>query len=105
MNYQEAEKNIQGKIGLRMKRQGDGYLIYANFATVLTDIFKWIVDLFIDNRHVIYKYLHGRKLFLVADGDKQTWSIEAKNAKVYKNWTAASTRANMSEELLIEPKQ
>ena len=42
MDLKEAEKLIQGKLGMRCKQESDGILIYANAWTLVVDVCKWI---------------------------------------------------------------
>ena len=42
MDLNEAQELIKGKLGLRIKQESDGILIYGNALTLIVDIGKWI---------------------------------------------------------------
>lgn len=42
MDLKEAQELTKGKLGLRIKEESDGVLIYANAWTLIVDIGKWI---------------------------------------------------------------
>ena len=42
MELKDVEKLIKGKLGLRVKQESDGILIYANAWTLILDIGKWM---------------------------------------------------------------
>lgn len=42
MDLIEAQELIKGKLGLRIKQESDGILIYGNVWTLVVDIGKWI---------------------------------------------------------------
>jgi len=47
MTYEEAEKYVKSKIGLRLKKDdGGGYTIYGNTKTIIIDLFKLIKLIF-----------------------------------------------------------
>jgi hypothetical protein len=41
MDITEAQELIKGKLGLRVKQESDGVLIYGNAWTLIADIYKW----------------------------------------------------------------
>lgn len=42
MDLMEAQELIKGKIGLRVKQESDGILIYGNAWILIVDTYKWI---------------------------------------------------------------
>jgi len=42
MDLKEAQEYTKGRLGLRVKQESDGILIYANAWTLIVDTYKWI---------------------------------------------------------------
>ena len=42
MDLKEAQELTKGKLGLRVKQESDGVLIYGNAWTLVVDTCKWI---------------------------------------------------------------
>lgn len=43
MNLKEAQELIKGKLGLRIKEENGGILIYGNGLILIVDISKWLM--------------------------------------------------------------